>query len=94
MRPLGIPSIMDKVVQTILKNILEPKCEEIFHSKSYGFRPDKSVQHALLEVQRMTGITWMIEGDIKSNFDNIDHDILVKLIQQHLQPDVTIMNLI
>jgi len=57
MRPLGIPSTMDKLLQVILKDLIEPKCEEIFHPMSFGFRPKKSVHHALIEIQRMMGIT-------------------------------------
>jgi len=48
---------MDKLLQVILKELIEPKCEEIFHPMSFGFRPKKSVHHALIEVQRMMGIT-------------------------------------
>ena len=94
MRPLGIPSTMDKLLQVILKDLIEPKCEKIFHPMSFGFRPNKSVHHALIEVQRMMGITWIIEGDIKGYFDNIDHKIMAKLIKENLGPDRTIMGII
>jgi retron-type reverse transcriptase len=94
LRPLGIPSIMDKILQVVIKMLIEPKCEEIFHPNSFGFRPKRSVHHALLEVRSMMGITWMIEGDIKGYFDNIDHQLLAKLITERLNPDRTIMGLI
>jgi group II intron reverse transcriptase/maturase len=93
-RPLGIPSIMDKLLQIILKDLIEPKCEEIFHPMSFGFRPQKSVHHALIEVQRMRGITWIIEGDIKGYFDNIDHQIMIDIIKERLNPDRTMMGII
>lgn len=94
MRPLGIPSTMDKLLQVVLKDLIEPKCEEIFHPMSFGFRPKKSVHHALIEIQRMMGITWVIEGDIKGYFYNIDHEIMAKLIKEKLNPDRTIMGII
>nr|YP_009364339.1 hypothetical protein [Ophiocordyceps sinensis]ARF03419.1 hypothetical protein [Ophiocordyceps sinensis]QDH07253.1 hypothetical protein [Ophiocordyceps sinensis] len=94
MRPLGIPSTMDKLLQNILKDLMEPELEKIFHPKSFAFRPKKSLHLTLLEVQRMTGITWIIEGDITGYFDNIDHHILAKLIQDRIKPDQNIMNLI
>jgi nicotine oxidoreductase len=94
LRPLGIPSIMDKILQVVIKMLIEPKCEEIFHPNSFGFRPKRSVHHALLEVRSMKGITWMIEGDIKGYFDNIDPQLLAKNITERLNPDRTIMGLI
>lgn len=94
LRPLGIPSTMDKLLQMVLKDLIEPDLEKIFHPKSFAFRPLKSLHLPLLEIQRMTGITWIIEGDITGYFDNIDHHILGKLIQERLNPDQTIMNLI
>jgi retron-type reverse transcriptase len=94
MRPLGIPCTNDKILQLIIKSIIEPKCEQIFHNKSFGFRPKRSVHQALLSVRGMVGSTWMIEGDIKGFFDNIDHKIMDKLIQERLNPDRTIRGLI
>ena len=94
LRPLGIPSITDKILQTVIKYLIEPKCEEIFHPKSFAFRPGRSVHHALIEVQSMMGITWMIEGDIKSYFDSIDHHIMAKIIKDRINPDRMIMGLI
>lgn len=56
-RPLGIPSSDDKIVQTAVKTLLEPKCEEIFHPKSFAYRPKKSAHQALMSVRGMVGIT-------------------------------------
>lgn len=88
-RPLGIPSTIDKIILLVLKKLLEPKCQQLFHPKSV-----KSVQEALWSVRGMVGITWMIEGDIKGYFDNIDHNTLVGQIKDRLQPDRTILGLI
>jgi len=93
MRPLGIPCTKDKIVQNVVKMIIEPKIENILHPKTFGFRPNISVHHALLSVQRMMGINWMIEGDIKGYFDNIDHDILEKILLKYIQLDRTLLNL-
>jgi len=93
LRPLGIPCINDKILQTAIKLIIENECEKIFHNKSFAFRPNKSVQHALLSVQGMVGITWMIEGDIKAYFDSIDHKIMAQIIKERINPDRTLMGL-
>lgn len=93
MRPLGIPSIDDKILQTVVKLIIEPECEKLFHKNSFAFRPNKSVHHALRAVRGMVGITWMIEGDIKGYFDNIDHTVMSKIIKERLDPDRTLIGL-
>jgi nicotine oxidoreductase len=93
LRPLGIPTFNDKILQTAIKLLIEPKCEEIFHNRSFAFRPGRSIHQALRCVQGMVGITWMIEGDIKGYFDNIDHKILTSLIKEKINPDRTLMGL-
>lgn len=94
LRPLGIPSTMDKILQMAIKMIIEPVCEDqIFNSNSYGFRPNRSLHHALNAVRGMVGITWMIEGDIKGYFDNIDHNKLNQLIKDKLNPDRTMFGI-
>jgi retron-type reverse transcriptase len=85
---------MDNILLVVIKTIFEPKCENIFHPNSFGFRPNKSVHHALLEVKSLRGITWMIEGDFKGYFEKIDHHTLAKLITERLNPDRTLMGLI
>jgi retron-type reverse transcriptase len=85
---------MDKILQVVIKTLIEPKCEEIFHPNSFGFRPTRSVHHALLEVRSMMGITWLIAGDIKGYFYNIDPQLKAKIITERLNPDRTIMGLI
>lgn len=83
MRPLGIPTFRDKLVQEALKEILESIYEPVFSDSSHGFRPGRSCHSALNSIQYgCKGTTWVIEGDITSFFDNIDHDILLNLISK------------
>lgn len=83
MRPLGIPTFRDKLVQEALKELLESIYEPVFSDSSHGFRPGRSCHSALNSIQyRCRGATWVIEGDITSFFDNIDHDILLSLISK------------
>jgi RNA-directed DNA polymerase len=82
-RPLGVPSGDDKLVQAVIKIILNQIYEPIFHDTSHGFRPSKSCHTALKEVKHTwKGIKWFIEFDIKGCFDNIKHDILIELLEQ------------
>lgn len=67
---------------------------EKLNKKSFAFISKKSLHLPLLEIQKMTGITWINEGYITGYFDNIDHHILAKLIKEKMNPDQTIMNLI
>jgi len=81
MRPLGIPAFTDKLVQEVLRMILEAVYESTFSKHSHGFRPGKSCHTALNSLKKeFTGVTWFVEGDIKSCFDSIDHHILVDVI--------------
>ena len=70
MRPLGIPSFEDKLVQTVVKLILEAIYEPTFSPYSHGFRPHRSCHTALEQVKTMRGVRWWIEGDIKGFFDH------------------------
>ena len=83
-RNIGIPSARDRIVQKVIKGILEPIYEKIFLPTSHGFRPKKGARTALKEVKNWTGITWAIEGDIKGYFDNIDHKILAKILNKEI----------
>jgi group II intron reverse transcriptase/maturase len=81
LRPLGIPSIIDRIVQECVRIILDPICEAQFFNHSYGFRPWRSAQQALERVTNLvhdTGYHWIIEGDISKYFDTISHTILLK----------------
>ncbi len=81
-RPLGIPTVRDRVVQTALRMVIEPIFEHDFSDSSYGFRPERGCKDALRMVQRYldTGNVWVVDADIKGYFDHIDHDRLMELV--------------
>ncbi len=84
-RPLGVPSFDDKLLQEVIRMILESIYEGKFSDHSHGFRPNKSCHTALLEVQRtFSGSKWFIEGDIKGFFDNIEHHTLIGILEKHI----------
>lgn len=102
-RPLGIPTVRDRVVQTSLRQVLEPIFEEKFSRHSYGFRPQRSCKDALREVDRRLGqgYHWVVDADIEKYFDCIDPEILIqevekdvsdgrvlKMIRQYLEQEV------
>jgi len=78
-RPLGIPTVTDRIVQTAFKMAIEPIFEVQFRPGSYGFRPGRSCKDALREVDRLLkeGFTWVVDADLKSYFDTIPHDRLM-----------------
>jgi group II intron reverse transcriptase/maturase len=85
-RPLGIPTIADRVIMAAAKIVLDPIFEADFHPVSFGFRPKRSAQQAL-EVVRQTanqGRGWVLDADIKACFDNIDHDALMAQVQRRV----------
>jgi len=93
-RPLGIPTWSDKLVQEVLRMLLEPYYEQRFSTHSHGFRPDRGCHTALREVwSEWTGTVWFIEGDIKGCFDNIDHEVLLSIIMRDIH-DGRILNLL
>jgi len=93
-RPLGIPTFTDKLVQEVLRMILEAVFEPVFSHYSHGFRPGKSCHTALTSLKKeFTGVTWFIEGDIKGCFDNIDHHVLVDIINTKIK-DARLIKLI
>ena len=86
MRPLGIPTFTDKLVQEALRMILEAVYEPIFAESSHGFRPNRSCHTALQSITHsFTGVRWFVEGDIKGFFDHIDHEVLVRLVGQKIK---------
>lgn len=88
MRPLGIPAFEDKLVQEVVRMILEAIYEGHFETTSHGFRPKRSCHTALLHIQKtFSGAKWFIEGDIKGFFDNIDHDVLVQILRERISDD-------
>lgn len=87
-RPLGIPAFEDKLVQEVVRVILEAIYEGHFETTSHGFRPKRSCHTALLHIQKtFSGAKWFIEGDIKGFFDNIDHDVLVGILRERISDD-------
>jgi RNA-directed DNA polymerase len=94
-RPLGIPTVRDRIVQTALRNVLEPIFERDFAEHSYGFRPNRSAKDALRRVDYLlrTGNTWVVEVDFKSYFDTIPIDILMDKIKMKIS-DGKVLNLI
>jgi group II intron reverse transcriptase/maturase len=84
-RPLGIPSANDKLVQEIVRMMLESIYEPTFSNKSHGFRPKRSCHTALLQIQHnFTAVKWFVEGDIKAYFDTIDHHILIGILRRRI----------
>ena len=87
-RPLGIPSFDDKLVQEVLRMILEAIYEGYFEYSSHGFRPNKSCHTALTHIQNsFIGTKWFIEGDIKGFFDNISHEVLINTLKERINDE-------
>jgi group II intron reverse transcriptase/maturase len=86
LRPLGIPTVADRIAQTVVRGLLEPALELIFHKDSYGYRPGKSATAALsCARERCWKLNWVVDVDIKGYFDNIPHDLLMKAVKRHCQ---------
>lgn len=85
-RPLGIPVVKDRIVQTALKMVIEPIFEKEFEESSYGFRPQRGCKDALREVDRLIkqGYTYVVDADVASYFDTISHDGLMALVQERI----------
>jgi RNA-directed DNA polymerase len=83
-RPLGIPTVEDRIVQMALKVVLEPIFEEGFAPRSYGFRPRRGTKDALCQVDRLLkeGYRWAVDADLKGYFDTIDHEILMAEVEK------------
>lgn len=93
-RPLGIPSFEDKLVQEVVRLLLEAIYEGHFEGTSHGFRPHRSCHTALGMIQKsFAGAKWFIEGDIKGFFDNIDHNVLISILRERI-PDERFLRLI
>lgn len=83
-RPLGIPTVADRIAQTVVKQHLEPRLEQRFHEDSYGYRPGKSARQALDRARRRCwDYAWVVDLDIKGFFDTIDHALLMRALQKH-----------
>jgi group II intron reverse transcriptase/maturase len=90
-RPLGIPSADDKLLQEVVKMILESIYEPKFSDNSHGFRPNRGCHTALLDLQaKFTGAKWFIEGDIKACFDSFDHHVLIEILRRRIDDEAFI----
>ncbi|RJG21102.1 group II intron reverse transcriptase/maturase [Massilia cavernae] len=85
-RPLGIPTVKDRIAQTALKLVLEPVFEREFLDSSYGFRPQRGCKDALREVQKLlnAGRVWVVDADLKSYFDTISHEMLMEKLKRRI----------
>jgi RNA-directed DNA polymerase len=87
-RVLGVPTVADRVAQTVVRMYLEPKVEPIFHPDSYGYRPGKSALDAVGTCrQRCWRSDWVIDLDIQKFFDTVPHDLVEKAVAHHISPD-------
>jgi len=85
-RPLGIPTVTDRIAQMVVKLQIEPELENQFHPNSYGYRPEKSAHQALLLAkERCNKRAWVLDMDIKGFFDAIDHDLLMRVVKRHVK---------
>lgn len=90
-RPLGIPSGDDKLVQEVIRMLLESIYEPNFSDASHGFRPQRSCHTALTKIQKtFTGAKWFVEGDIKACFDSFDHHVLIDILRKRIDDEAFI----
>ena len=84
LRPLGIPTVGDRIAQGVVKDYLEPILEPVFHNSSYGYRPGRSAHHAIVQCEEnCKKYGWVVDVDIKGFFDNINHGMLMQLVRHH-----------
>jgi RNA-directed DNA polymerase len=85
-RLLGVPTVADRIAQTVVKQALEPLVEPQFHRDSYGYRPGKSAHQALETTrQRCWRYAWVVKFDIKGAFDNLSHELMMKAVRPHTE---------
>jgi len=84
-RPLGIPTVADRIAQMVVKDAIEPELERCFHPNSYGYRPGRSAHQAVEKAKkRCWNRAWVLDMDIKSFFDTIDHELLMRAVSKHV----------
>lgn len=87
-RKLGVPTVADRIAQTVVKLLIEPILDPLFHPDSYGYRPGRSAKQAVAVTrQRCWQYDWVVEFDIKAAFDQIDHGLLEKAVRAHIKED-------
>jgi group II intron reverse transcriptase/maturase len=83
-RYLGVPTVADRIAQTVVKQYVKPIWDELFHPDSLGYRPNRSAKDAIARTrERCWQHDWVVEFDIKGAFDNIDHGLLMKAVRKH-----------
>ena len=83
-RPLGVPTVADRIAQMVVKRRLEPLLEPVFHGDSYGYRPGRSAHQALsVARERCWRQDWVLDLDIRGFFDNIDHELMMRAVRKH-----------
>src|SRR4051812_18732972 len=83
-RPLGIPTVADRVAQEVARRYLEPRLEPVFHADSYGYRPGKSAIDAVRQArQRCWRYDWVLDLDVKAYFDSIDWELMLRAVRRH-----------
>jgi RNA-directed DNA polymerase len=83
-RPLGIPTVADRVAQMVVTRYLEPEVETHFHPDSYGYRPGQSALDAVGQARERCGRSdWVLDLDIKGFFDNLDHELMLRAVRKH-----------
>jgi RNA-directed DNA polymerase len=95
-RPLGIPTIRDRIVQQALHNVLQPIFDPDFHPSSYGYRPNRSAHHAVAKAERFTryyGLENVVDMDLSKCFDTLDHDLIIKSVNKKVS-DGKVLSLI
>jgi RNA-directed DNA polymerase len=92
LRPLGIPTVSDRIAQQVIRRYLEPRLEHIFVEHSYGYRPHKSAHMAVREVQKnVRKYRWVIDLDIANFFEEVRHDLLIKGLDRHVSEPWVLM---
>ena len=85
-RPLGIPTVSDRIAQMVVKLVLEPEVEPHFHTDSYGYRPGRSATEAVgVARRRCWHYDWVVDMDIRAFFDSMDHELLMRAVRKHTQ---------
>ena len=85
-RTLGIPTVSDRIAQQVIKTYLEPRLEKVFDEHSYGYRPSKSAHDAVDTVRKnVKQYRWVIDIDIKNFFDEVNHELLMKAVDCHVE---------
>lgn len=84
-RPLGIPTVADRIAQTVVAGLLEKELEPLFHQDSYGYRPGRSALQAVAKArERCWKYDWVVDLDIKGFFDNISHELMMRAVEKHI----------